>query len=101
MCRGGKRFHQEQSALPCDRDYGFGFACIDRKRLFAQHVLAGLEADPHVLGMYDVRGGHVYHIHVRIGDEGFVRPVCARYVEFVGEGLCAVLGTRADGDEFG
>ena len=62
---------------------------IDGKGLFAQNVLALLQAELAVFVMQGVGGGNVDGLHLRVGGKGFVGVIAAGNAVLLRKRLCA------------
>jgi hypothetical protein len=78
-------FHQEAVVVAGQRDEFGGLAQVQRERLLAQHVAAGLQAEPGGVAVRGVRGGDVDDIDVRVLGERLPVAVRPGYPETLGE----------------
>ncbi len=93
--------HQEQPALPGQSGQLPRLTRVERERLLAQDVLAGLQGEPGRLPVRRVRGCDVHDVDGVVRDE--LRPAAVRPLdpEPVGEGPRGGLGTGGDGHDLG
>ena len=61
----------------------------DGKGLFAQNVLALLQAELAVFVVQSVRGGNIDSLHLRVGGKGFVGVIAAGDAVLLRKRLCA------------
>ena len=66
---------RNRSCSPASRDHLLGVGGVERERLLAEHVLAGLEAEPGVVEVEGVRRRDVDDVDVRVGDQLLVGAV--------------------------
>jgi len=61
---------------------------VDGKGLFAQNVLALLQAELAVFVVQGVGGGDIDDLHLRVGGKGFIGVIAARDAVLLCKGLC-------------
>jgi hypothetical protein len=83
------------------RGHLLGLAGVDRERLFAQHGLAGLDAQQAMLFVKRVRRGHIDRIHAGIVRQRGVARVRPRGAKAPGKLLGRGGGARADRHKLG
>lgn len=96
------RLHEKQILPLRNIDQNLRLRGIDRKRLFAEHMLASFEGEARMLVVVGMRGGNVDDVDVWVGDEvrvGAVGGCSFRGAYFFEEGLGPRQGGGGGGSD--
>ena len=84
-----ERLHEEAVLFLCQTVQLLRLLRADGKGLFAQNVLALLQAELAVFVMQGVGGGNIDGLHLRVGGKGFVGVIAAGDAVLLRKRLCA------------
>ena len=94
-----ERLHQHDARSPAALDHPGGFGGVERQRLLAEYVLAGLRGAAGPRRVQVVGQRDVHRLDVGIGEQVVVRTVVARDPQFPGRRRGAVGVARGDRDD--
>jgi len=92
-----ERLHEQHAVIVRRRGHGRRLGAVQRKRFFAEDVLARPRRANGPFGMKGVRQTNINRLHLAIREQRLVGAVRPRHAEFAGETIGRRLRPAADG----